>query len=48
MLYCEARTRKIHTFRYCQNTVFFLLLPCHNNKLKNKQDNGNKTTFEHT
>ena len=47
MLYCEALTRKIHTFRYCQNTVFFLLLPCHN-KLKNKQDNGNKTTFEHT
>ena len=33
MLYCEARTRKIHTFRYCQNAVFFLLLP-YRNKLK--------------
>ena len=47
MLYCEARTRKIHTFRYCQNAVFFLLLP-YQNKLQNKQNYGNKTTFEHT
>ena len=47
MLYCETPTRKIHTFRYCQNAVFFLLLP-YRNKLKNKQDYGNKTTFEHT
>lgn len=47
MLYCEAPTRKIHTFRYCQNAVLFLLL-LYCNKLKNKQNYGNKTTFEHT